>query len=102
MKVLSPFQPIPGGKSWGVLLDVPEKVLVGRAEALKKQLDESNTSGTLIELSLGVLAALIGLMLVWLMARSVTNPILGVAHMLEDIASGEGDPDPAPGLRQKG
>ena len=91
LKVLSPFQPIPGGKSWGVLLEVPEKVLVGPAEALKKQLDESNTVGTLVELSLGVLAALIGLLLVWLMARSVTKPILGVAHMLEDIASGEGD-----------
>jgi methyl-accepting chemotaxis protein len=91
LKVLAPFQPIPDGKAWGVLLDVPEKVLVGPAEALKKQLDESNTAGTLTELGLGVLAALIGLLLVWLMARSVTRPILGVAHMLEDIASGEGD-----------
>jgi len=91
LKVLSPFPPIPGGPSWGVLLDVPEKVLVSRAEALKQQLDASNNSGTLIELGLGVLAALIGLLLVWLMARSVTKPILGVAHMLEDIASGEGD-----------
>jgi methyl-accepting chemotaxis protein len=61
------------------------------AETLKQQLDASNTAGTLLELSLGVLAALIGLLLVWLMARSVTRPILGVAHMLEDIASGEGD-----------
>jgi methyl-accepting chemotaxis protein len=91
LKVLSPFQPIPGGKTWGVLLDVPEKVLVGPAEALKKQLDEGNTAGSLTELGLGVLAALIGLLLVWLMARSVTKPILGVAQMLEDIASGEGD-----------
>ncbi|WP_282387064.1 MULTISPECIES: methyl-accepting chemotaxis protein [Pseudomonas] len=91
LKVLSPFQPIPDGPAWGVLLDVPEQVLVSRAEALKQQLDASNTSGTLIELSLGLLAALIGLLLVWLMARSVTKPILGVAHMLEDIASGEGD-----------
>jgi len=91
LKVLAPFQPIPGGKAWGVLLDVPEKVLVGPAEALKKQLDDSNTAGTLTELGLGILAALIGLLLVWLMARSVTRPILGVAHMLQDIASGEGD-----------
>ena len=50
LKVLAPFQPIPGGKAWGVLLDVPEKVLVGPAEALKKQLDESNNAGTLVEL----------------------------------------------------
>jgi methyl-accepting chemotaxis protein len=91
LKVLSPFQAIPDGKPWGVLLDVPEKVLVGPAESLKKQLDDNNTTGSLIELGLGILAALIGLVLVWLMARSVTRPILGVAHMLEDIASGEGD-----------
>ena len=71
--------------------EVAAAELVSRAEALKQQLDASNNSGTLIELSLGVLAALVGLLLVWLMARSVTKPILGVAHMLEDIASGEGD-----------
>nr|WP_236184990.1 methyl-accepting chemotaxis protein [Pseudomonas protegens] len=91
LKVLAPFTPIPGGKAWGVLLDVPEKVLVGPAEALKSELDARNNSGTLIELGLGLLAAVVGLLLVWLMARSVTRPILGVAHMLEDIASGEGD-----------
>ncbi|MCK1787735.1 HAMP domain-containing protein, partial [Pseudomonas sp. TNT11] len=91
LKVLAPFAPIPDGKPWGVLLDVPEKILVGPAEALKAQLDADNTRGTLLELSLGLLAAVIGLGLVWLMARSVTRPILGVAHMLEDIASGEGD-----------
>ncbi|QLG94076.1 HAMP domain-containing protein [Pseudomonas yamanorum] len=91
LKVLAPFQPIPGGKSWGVLLDVPEKVLVAPAEALKAELDADNAKGTLLELSLGLLAAIVGLLLVWLMARSVTRPILGVARMLEDIASGEGD-----------
>ena len=91
LKVLAPFAPIPDGKPWGVLLDVPEKVLVGPAEALKAQMDADNTRGTLLELSLGLLDAVLGLILVWLMARSVTRPILGVAHMLEDIASGEGD-----------
>ncbi|AVO60041.1 chemotaxis protein [Pseudomonas chlororaphis subsp. piscium] len=91
LKVLAPFTPIPDGKPWGVLLQVPERVLVGPAEALKNQLDQSNQAGTLVELGLGLLAAVLGLLLVWLMARSVTRPILGVAHMLEDIASGEGD-----------
>ena len=91
LKVLAPFAPIPDGKLWGVLLDVPEKVLVAPAEALKTQLDADNAKGTLLELGLGLLAAVVGLILVWLMARSVTRPILGVARMLEDIASGEGD-----------
>ncbi|PJK33696.1 chemotaxis protein [Pseudomonas sp. S10E 269] len=91
LKVLAPFAPIPEGKPWGVLLDVPESVLVAPAEALKTQLDADNAKGTLLELSLGLIAAVVGLILVWLMARSVTRPILGVADMLEDIASGEGD-----------
>ena len=91
LKVLTPFHPIPGSQPWGVLLDVPEKVLVGPAETLKAELDARSYAGTLIELALGLLAAVVGLVLVWLMARSVTRPILSVANMLEDIASGEGD-----------
>ena len=65
--------------------------MVGPAQALQAELDERNNAGALIELGLGLLAAVIGLLLIWLMARSVTRPILDVAHMLEDIASGEGD-----------
>ncbi len=91
LKVLAAFEPIPGGKHWGVLLDVPESALTGPAEALKVELDALNTSGTLLELGLGLAAAIAGLLLVWLMARGVTKPILGVAAMLKDIASGEGD-----------
>ncbi|VVM52027.1 Methyl-accepting chemotaxis protein McpU [Pseudomonas fluorescens] len=91
LKVLAAFQPIPGSKPWGVLLDVPQSALTGPAEALKNELDALNTSGTLLELGLGLGAALAGLLLVWLMARGVTRPILGVAAMLKDIASGEGD-----------
>lgn len=64
---------------------------MGPAQVLQADLEARNTAGTLIELGLGSLAAIIGLLLVWLMARSVTRPILGVARMLEDIASGEGD-----------
>ncbi|MDZ3992359.1 Methyl-accepting chemotaxis protein McpU [Pseudomonas sp. Teo4] len=91
LKVLTAFQPIPGAQPWGVLLDVPENALTGPAEALKQELDALNTSGTLLELGLGLAAAIAGLLMVWLMARGVTRPILGVAAMLKDIASGEGD-----------
>ncbi|WP_241091203.1 hypothetical protein, partial [Pseudomonas viridiflava] len=65
LKVLAPFAPIPDGKPWGMLLDVPKKVLVAPAEALKAQLDADNTQGTLLELGLGLLlAAVVGLILV--------------------------------------
>ena len=91
LKILASFAPTPGAKPWGVLLDVPESALIGPAETLKQELDQRNTNGTLIELGLGLLAAVVGLLLIWLMARGVTRPILHVAHRLREIASGDGD-----------
>mgnify|MGYP003582599157 FL=1 len=91
LKVLASFAPTPGAKPWGVLLDVPESALIGPAETLKRELDQRNASGAIIELVLGLLAAVVGLLLIWLLARGVTRPILHVAHRLREIASGDGD-----------
>ncbi len=91
LKVLQPLQPIPGAKPWGVLLEVPKSALLGPALALERQLDDMRREGTWVELGLGLGAVVLGLLVLWLSARGVTRPILGVAHMLRDIASGEGD-----------
>ncbi|RRX01372.1 methyl-accepting chemotaxis protein [Pseudomonas aeruginosa] len=91
LKVLQPLQPIPGAKPWGVLLEVPKSALLGPALALERQLDDMRREGTWVELGLGLGAPVLGLLVLWLSARGVTRPILGVAHMLRDIASGEGD-----------
>ncbi|TEG82156.1 methyl-accepting chemotaxis protein [Pseudomonas aeruginosa] len=91
LKVLQPLQPIPGAKPWGVLLEVPKSALLGPALALERQLDDMRREGTWVELGLGLGAAVLGLLVLWLSARGVTRPVLGVAHMLRDIASGEGD-----------
>ncbi|MDF3936602.1 methyl-accepting chemotaxis protein, partial [Pseudomonas citronellolis] len=91
LRALQPLRPIPDAQPWGVLIDVPLEALQGPALKLQAELDQQRTQGTFIELGLGLLAALLGLLLVWLTARGVTRPILGVAGMLRDIASGEGD-----------
>ncbi|CRM12200.1 hypothetical protein [Pseudomonas sp. 28 E 9] len=44
-----------------------------------------------MEFGLGTLAAILGMLLIWLTARGVTRPVLGLAAMLEEIAQGEGD-----------
>ncbi|MFO5894103.1 chemotaxis protein, partial [Pseudomonas aeruginosa] len=84
LKVLQPLQPIPGAKPWGVLLEVPKSALLGPALALERQLDDMRREGTWVELGLGLGAAVLGLLVLWLSARGVTRPILGVAHMLRD------------------
>ncbi|WEJ74419.1 methyl-accepting chemotaxis protein [Pseudomonas sp. PSE14] len=91
LRVIEPLQPIPGSKPWAVLLEVPEQTLLGPAITLQQQLDEQRTQGTLSQLGFGLIAVLIGLFAMWLTARGVTRPILKVAAMLRNIASGEGD-----------
>ena len=91
LRVLSPFKPIPEAEAWSVLLEVPKPVLLTQATALGLQLEERRAGDSLFGLLLGLLAVGAGLLLMWLTARGVTRPILGVAQMLKDIASGEGD-----------
>ncbi|MBS7691281.1 methyl-accepting chemotaxis protein [Pseudomonas lalucatii] len=91
MRVLQPFKPIPDAQPWSVLLEVPEQVLLGPALQLEQQLDSRRTTDSSLSLLIGLAAVSAGLLLMWLTARGVTRPILGVAAMLEDIASGEGD-----------
>ncbi|HYQ50841.1 MAG TPA: methyl-accepting chemotaxis protein, partial [Pseudomonas sp.] len=91
LRVGRPFAPIPGAAPWQVLLELPEAVLQAPAAALNQRLDEHNQGANLTSLLVGLAAAVVGLLLVWLTARGVTRPILAVAARLEDIASGEGD-----------
>jgi methyl-accepting chemotaxis protein len=91
LRVFEPLLPIPEAKSWGVLLEVPKATLLGPALALEKQLDERRISDTTFSVVLALIAILIGIALMWLTALGVTRPILGVASMLKNIASGEGD-----------
>lgn len=69
----------------------PEKVLLEPATRLEAQMDEVGTRNTAISLGLGLTAGVVGILLIWLTALGVTRPILGVAAMLKNIASGEGD-----------
>ena len=91
MQTLHAFAPIPGAKAWSILLEVPQQALQAPALQLGQQLDQRSTRDTLTSLFLGLLAMLAGFALIWLTARSVTRPILDVAGMLKNIASGEGD-----------
>ena len=91
LRVARPFSPIPDAAPWQVFLELPEAVLQAPAVALNQRLDAHNQSANLNGLLIGLGAAVLGLLLVWLTARGVTRPILAVAARLEDIASGEGD-----------
>src|SRR5690606_30937219 len=91
LRVLQPVQPVPEVESWAILLEVPRQVLLAPAARLEQTLQAQSRENSMIALTIGLVAVLLGLALMWLTARGVTRPIEGVAAMLKDIASGEGD-----------
>lgn len=91
LQVLEPLQPIPESRPWSVLIEVPQQVLTVPARKLEAELDQRGKTDSSVSLGIGLLAVVLGLLLMWLTARGVTRPILNVAAMLQNIATGEGD-----------
>ena len=91
IRAVYPVIPVEGAPAWGVAIDLPRNVLLADALKLQSMLDTAQTSGTWQTLLVAIGAGLLGLALLWLTASGVTRPITGVAMMLKDIASGEGD-----------
>ena len=91
IRAVYPLKPLADDKSWGIVIKLPKAVLLADNVKLQAVLDKAQASGTLKALLVAAVAALLGLLLVWLTATGVTRPINSVAAMLKDIASGDGD-----------
>ncbi len=91
IKVLEPLAPITGAASWGVLVDVPQQVLLAPVSTLQKELDAQGVQSTALELLLGGGSALLGLLLIWYTAFRITRPLQVLSRVMEDISLGEGD-----------
>ncbi|NVZ21447.1 methyl-accepting chemotaxis protein [Pseudomonas costantinii] len=91
IRAVYPVKPIADAKAWGVAIDVPHQVLLADADKLQRVFDKAQSSGTLQALLMATGACLLGCLLIWMSASSVTQPITRVAGMLKAIASGDGD-----------
>jgi methyl-accepting chemotaxis protein len=91
IKVLEPLSPIAGAAPWGVLVGVPQDVLLAPVTTLQKELDAQGVQSTALELLLGGGSALLGLLLIGYTARRITRPLHVLTRVMEDISLGEGD-----------
>ena len=91
IKLLEPLAPIAGAAPWGVLVGVPQSVLLAPVTALQQQLDAQGVKSTALELLLGGGSALLGLLLIWYAALRITRPLQTLTRVMEDISRGEGD-----------
>ncbi|MVV49298.1 methyl-accepting chemotaxis protein [Pseudomonas sp. PB120] len=91
IKVLEPLAPITGAAPWGVLVGVPQDVLLAPVTTLQHELDAQGVQSTALELLLGGGSALLGLVLIWYAAFRITRPLQTLTRVMEDISLGEGD-----------
>nr|WP_236237903.1 methyl-accepting chemotaxis protein [Pseudomonas faucium] len=91
MRMLVPIQPLPDASPWAVLVSVPKAVLGAPVAALQTQMRAQRLRSLALQVGLGLSVAVLGVLMMWLTARSVSRPLLHVAQVLEDIAEGEGD-----------
>ena len=84
-------QTAPDNSPWQLQIRVPEALVQAPALHMQAQLDDKYRQANWLNLSLGLLAAGLGLLLIWLTAYGVTRPLLRVAHMLDAIVEGDGD-----------
>ena len=91
IEVLEPLAPIAGSAPWGVLVGVPQDVLLAPVTALQKDLDAQGVQSTALSLLLGGGSALLGLALIWYAAYRITRPLQVLTRVMEDISLGEGD-----------
>jgi methyl-accepting chemotaxis protein len=91
IKVLEPLAPIAGAAPWGVLVGVPQEVLLAPVTTLQKALDAQGVQSTGLELLLGGGSALLGLLLIGYTAQRITRPLKVLTRVMEDISLGEGD-----------
>lgn len=84
-------QTVSANAPWQLQIRVPETLVQAPALHMQAQLDDKHRQANWFNLSLGLLAAGLGLLLIWLTAYGVTRPLLRVAHMLDAIVEGDGD-----------
>lgn len=86
-----PIAPIAGTRPWTIQVSVPWKVLDAPLQRLQQQMHAQQVKSMAIEVGLGVLLAMAGMLVMAMAARRVTRPIIRVAGMLDAIADGDGD-----------
>lgn len=91
INVQQAVQTVPANTPWQLQIRVPESLVQAPALQMQAQLDDKRRQSNWFNLSLGLLASCLGLLLIWLTAYGVTRPLLRVAHMLDAIVEGDGD-----------
>ncbi|MDQ7731815.1 methyl-accepting chemotaxis protein [Halomonas sp. SpR1] len=86
-----PFTIDDNGSPWVLMIRLPENAVMAGLYRLQDQLREQSQASTWGMVLMGLVIALVGLLITWLLGTSISRPLRQLADSMRDIASGEGD-----------
>jgi methyl-accepting chemotaxis protein len=89
---LRTFAAIPLGsteKPWSILIEVPRSVVMAEAEALNAELTENSSNAITLSIIVGLGVAVVSIVLMWLIAGGIANPIVTMTRVMERLAQGD-------------
>lgn len=88
MRVNSPIALGRTGSNWSFVLSLPRGVVMAEATALSQSMASRIASDTWTSILIGLVVAFSGMVAMWLVARSISNPIQKLTGALQTMARG--------------
>ncbi|MFB9868683.1 methyl-accepting chemotaxis protein [Vreelandella sulfidaeris] len=86
-----PFNIDESGNPWVLGIRLPESTVMAGLYNMQEQLDDQGQASMWGMILMGLIIALFGLLVSWLLGTSISRPLRELANSMRDIASGEGD-----------
>lgn len=91
LNVLKPFTLAQADKPWIVYISVPEAVIYADIRQQQEFMDNQQSRFISLTTLLGILFAVIGVLVVWFVAKSSVKPLHDMTGIVGKLAGGEGD-----------
>ena len=88
------YRPIQIGNTdmvWTLVMELPVAAVMADLNVLQADLAEQRTTDTFGMILVSALVAVLGLILIWMVGRSIARPLSQLADRMREIASGDGD-----------
>lgn len=89
--VLKAFTLAGSDKSWVAYISVPDDVIYSAIRQQESFMEQQKTRFIILTLVFGILFALVGMVVVWFVAKSSIKPLLDMTKIVEKLAGGEAD-----------
>lgn len=87
--VLAPINPGRTGTPWAIFIEVKRSIVFAEAEQLEKSLAADSRNNVIVGAVAGAVVAVLGCLVLWLLANSIVAPIRKAVAFSEKIADGD-------------